>query len=382
MEIVAPMPRADLRLSWKTAETQLGLFGPSGAGKTTILEVIAGLRRNVRGVIRVGDATWLDTDRGVNLPPEKRGVGYVPQDGLLFPHLDVMENVMTGARRARTRGRSALDPGRVLEVLELSVLRRRPVTALSGGERQRVALGRALCSAPDLLLLDEPLASLDRVLRRRILPYLLRVQEDFGLPTIHVSHETTEMLALAREVIVLADGKPAARGDPRDVLIDSVAAGAEAVENVMRGRVLRVDRSVAELSLAPGIDIVVARQELEPDVEAIVALRAEDVIVATTPSAGLSAQNDLPAEIVALHDPSVDEGQEGAVLVSCTLPGSTIRLAAIVTSRAVSRLALRQGMNVRLLFKAQAVRVLGSIERTSSRSRDVETGDQAASHGN
>src|SRR5262245_13651917 len=366
MEIGVPLPRAGLSLSWETSEKQLGLFGPSGAGKTTVLEAIAGLRRDVRGVIQVGDATWLDSDKGVNLPPERRGVGYVPQDTLLFPHLDVVGNVLMGARRARTRGRSALDPDRVLEVLELSTLRRRPVTALSGGERQRVALGRALCSAPDLLLLDEPLASLDRSLRRRILPYLLRVQQDFALPTIHVSHETTEMLALTREVVVLADGRRAARGDPREVLIDPagpLAAGTEAVENVLRGRVVRVDRAVAELSLAPGIDIVTARQDLEAGGEAIVALRAEDLIVATAPLVGLSAQNDLPAEIASLHGPADEAGHEGAVLVSCLVPGSTIRLAAVVTSRAAVRLGLRQGMSVRLLFKAQAVRVLGSMDR-------------------
>src|SRR5882672_887390 len=160
LDFRVPLGRFALSLVWKTADSSLGLFGPSGAGKTTALEAIAGLRRDAQGFIRVNDETWLDTSRGLRTPPEERGVGYVPQDTLLFPHRDVMGNLTAGRRRAERPGAKRLSAERVVEVLELGDLRSRAITTLSGGERQRVALGRALCSGPGLLLLDEPLASL------------------------------------------------------------------------------------------------------------------------------------------------------------------------------------------------------------------------------
>src|SRR5437899_8925254 len=165
LDLTVPLDRFTLSIAWETSERFLGIFGPSGAGKTTILEAIAGLRRTARGVIRLDGRTCLDSERGIDLPPELRGVGYVPQDGLLFPHRDVFGNLLAGWRRAvqaaaplGSEPRRRLAPERVLEVLELASLARRPIATLSGGEQRRVALGRALCSGPDLLLLDEPLA--------------------------------------------------------------------------------------------------------------------------------------------------------------------------------------------------------------------------------
>ncbi len=232
----------------------------------------------------------------MNLPPERRGVGYVPRDVLLFPHLDVMGNVTAGARRARARGHSAFDPERVLKVIEVSTLRHRPVLSLSGGERQRVALARALCSAARLLMLDEPLASLDRPLRRRILPYLLRMREEFGLPVLHISRETTEVLAVAREVAVMTEGRLVAPGDPRDVLLAAAVlqtAGLEGVEDVIGGRVIGVDAAAAAPTLVPGLEIKAPRQDLQTGQETVFALRAEDLIFGVGSSAGLSAQDVL-----------------------------------------------------------------------------------------
>ncbi|MGH9869793.1 MAG: molybdenum ABC transporter ATP-binding protein [Candidatus Polarisedimenticolia bacterium] len=362
LDITVPLSLFELRLTWDTREKELGLFGPSGAGKTTVLESIAGLRRNVRGVIRVGETTWLDTDRRVNLPPERRGVGYVPQDVLLFPHLDVMGNVTAGARRARDQGESAFDPRRVLEVLELWPLRGRPVGSLSGGERQRVALARAVCSGPRLLMLDEPLASLDRPLRRKILPYLLRLREEFDLPTLYVSHETTEVLALTREVVVMSEGRLTGRGDPHDLLIAATLLPAEGLgefENVMRGRVVKVDGAVADLSLAPGLEVSAPCRDLRVGNEALFALRADDVIIASGPPAGLSAQNSIPAEIASLRPYVVEPGHQVTIVVSSRLGKSDLRWTTLVTPRAAARLGLHEGMQVRLIFKAHACRLLG-----------------------
>ena len=178
------------------------LFGPSGAGKTTTLDAIAGLRRPSGGRIAVGDRVLFEANRRINLPPHARRIGYVPQEPALFPHMSVRRNVLYGRRPGQKLSVDVV--GKMLEVGEF--LDRR-VPDLSGGERQRVALARALMSAPDVLLLDEPLAAVDLERRRRILPYLLRVRDDLGVPVIYVSHDRGEIDQLADRVIVLDGGR-------------------------------------------------------------------------------------------------------------------------------------------------------------------------------
>ncbi|HXT31693.1 MAG TPA: ATP-binding cassette domain-containing protein [Vicinamibacterales bacterium] len=187
---------AAIRIEARTA----ALFGPSGAGKTTILDAIAGLRTPRRGSIAIGGRVLFSSGQGVNLPPHQRHVGYVPQDVALFPHMDVRRNLLYG----RHPGVSP-DLDRVVGMLEIDRLLDRRVTDLSGGERQRVAVGRALMSGPSLLLLDEPLAAVDVPLRRRILPYLQRVRDELRIPIVYVSHDRDEVAELA-EVVVLIDG--------------------------------------------------------------------------------------------------------------------------------------------------------------------------------
>jgi molybdate transport system ATP-binding protein len=176
------------------------LFGPSGAGKTTILDAIAGLRSPRRGTIVVDGRVLFSSDTGINVPAHHRHVGYVPQDVALFPHMLVRGNLLYG----RHPGVSP-DLVRVVGMLEIEALLDRRVTELSGGERQRVALGRALMSGPSLLLLDEPLAAVDVPLRRRILPYLRRVRDELTVPIIYVSHDREEVDELA-DVVVKVDG--------------------------------------------------------------------------------------------------------------------------------------------------------------------------------
>jgi len=185
----------------------VGLFGPSGAGKTSVLESIAGLRTPGAGVIRIGSRTLLDTAAGVALPPHRRRVGYVPQDVALFPHLSVRRNILYGADE---RGDGDLDP--VLRLLELDPLLGRDVAGLSGGERQRVAIARALMTAPELLLLDEPLAALDIGLRDRVLSYLARIRDELAVPMVYVSHTEAEVRAIADWVLVLDRGRVTRRG--------------------------------------------------------------------------------------------------------------------------------------------------------------------------
>jgi molybdate transport system ATP-binding protein len=178
------------------------LFGPSGAGKTTILDAIAGLRTPRRGSITVNGRVLYSSGAGINLPPHHRHIGYVPQDVALFPHMLVRGNLLYG----RHPGVSP-DLDRVVGMLEIDALLGRRVTDLSGGERQRVALGRALMSGPSLLLLDEPLAAVDVPLRRRILPYLRRVRDELTVPIIYVSHDRDEVDELADVVVRIDSGR-------------------------------------------------------------------------------------------------------------------------------------------------------------------------------
>ena len=202
-----------LELHQRIEARTVALFGPSGAGKTTTLDAIAGLRRPARGEIRIGTHALFASEGGVDLPAHARRVGYVPQDVALFPHLNVRRNIMYGAGR---NGETL--PTTVLELLELDGLLSRRIDGLSGGERQRVALARALMSGPDLLLLDEPLAALDLGLRDRILPYLERVRDEIGTPMIYVSHIAAEVQRIADWVVVLDGGRVVRSGPPGDAL--------------------------------------------------------------------------------------------------------------------------------------------------------------------
>jgi molybdate transport system ATP-binding protein len=183
----------------------IGLFGGSGAGKTTLLEVVAGLRHATSGRIAVDNQVLLDTVAGIFLPPEQRGTGYVPQDLALFPHLSVRRNLVYGQKSAG--GTSGIQFGYVAEVLEIESLLERSIAQLSGGQKQRVAFARALLASPRLLLMDEPLASLDQELKLKIIPYLKRIRDEFKIPMLYVSHSPDEVIELCDQVMVMREGR-------------------------------------------------------------------------------------------------------------------------------------------------------------------------------
>ena len=180
----------------------VALFGRSGAGKTTVLDSIAGLRRPTAGAIEVGGQVLFNSERNLDLRPPARRVGYVSQDVALFPHMNVRKNILYGTGRG-----GSISPDTVIRLLEISPLVDRRITGLSGGERQRVAIARALMSGPDLLLLDEPLAAVEQSLRERILPYIERVRDELGTPLIYVSHSLDEVRRIADRMIVLEEGR-------------------------------------------------------------------------------------------------------------------------------------------------------------------------------
>jgi molybdate transport system ATP-binding protein len=220
LDVVLTQGDFRLEVHERLAAGALALVGPSGAGKTSLIEAIAGLRPLDRGEIRMGGRVLFSGDARINLPPRDRGVGYVPQDALLFPHLTVRRNILYGATRG---GTLALD--RVLAMLEIGGLVDRRIHGLSGGERQRVALARALMTSPSLLLLDEPLAALDPSLRWRIVPYLARVRDELGIPLIYVSHDADVVRALADTIVALDRGRVAFAGPAGDFQDPAAGAG-------------------------------------------------------------------------------------------------------------------------------------------------------------
>ena len=200
-----------LDVSFESDSRVTGLFGASGAGKTSIINMIAGLIRPDRGTVRIDGATLDDTDTQTHVPPHRRRIGYVFQEARLFPHLSVAQNLDYG-RRMNGLPRDETHVQRIVGLLDIGRLLTRRSGQLSGGERQRVALGRALLSKPRLLLLDEPLGALDDSRKAEILPYLIRLRDDDSVPMVYVSHDADEMRQLAGRVVILKRGRVAAFG--------------------------------------------------------------------------------------------------------------------------------------------------------------------------
>jgi molybdate transport system ATP-binding protein len=216
-----PLAHFTLELDLELAGRVTGIFGRSGAGKTSLLDVVAGLRRPAAGRVRLNGAVLTDAAAGVFAPPEKRTLGYVPQDGALFPHLTVRQNLDYGLKPPPA---GPLTREHVTEVLQIGGLAERKPATLSGGERQRVALARALLARPRLLLLDEPLASLDHALKAKAIPYFQRIRDEFAIPLLYVSHDPDEVVALCDEVIVLEAGRCTRRGRPAEIFQPSPRA--------------------------------------------------------------------------------------------------------------------------------------------------------------
>jgi molybdate transport system ATP-binding protein len=348
------LARFRLQVEARLAGSVTAVMGPSGSGKTSLLEAIAGLRQVARGRIVVGGTVLFDAAAGVRLPPERRRVGYVPQDAGLFPHLTALANVRFGARGDGARVRTAI------ETLEIaSVLDRYPAT-LSGGEKQRVALARALASDPQVLLLDEPLAALDVELRERIVPYLLRVRDEWKVPALYVTHNVGEALGVAESVLVLREGRVEAHGPALDLLaLPTVSVAAEAgIENVLHGRIVAHDERAGTTRVVLDDGAPMAIPPATPRAvgdRVTLAIRAEDILVAVEPPRGLSARNVIEARIVALERVAHD------VLLRCvpaSAAGSHRSWLVRVTPSAVDALGLVGGQVVWLAIKSHSVRVL------------------------
>ncbi|MEQ8327377.1 MAG: molybdenum ABC transporter ATP-binding protein [Parvibaculum sp.] len=346
-----------LDVSFEAPPGVTGIIGASGAGKTMALQTIAGLGRPDKARIALGDEIFADTAEGISLPPDKRNIGYVFQEARLFPHMTVAANLDYGAKR---RGPGApASRGEVIDLLGIAPLLDRHPASLSGGEAQRVAIGRALLSAPRLLLMDEPLASLDIRRRREIMPFLEALHERLRLPVLFVSHNIDEIVRLADRVIVFHGGRIAAEGDVGEVLnrldVQGLILGDaedDSPGTILDARILQHDDADGLTEVGGrGFRLVVSKLASPEGAPVRLRLRARDVALATEAPSKLSIQNVIEGTIRRIED-------TGAGQVSVTLEtkdGGSTSVHALVTQRAARLLGLAEGMPVWALIKSVAI---------------------------
>jgi molybdate transport system ATP-binding protein len=352
IELDVRLPLARFRLDVHAAftGTSVAVLGPSGSGKTSLLEAIAGLRPGCQGHIVLVGELLLDSASGTRLAPERRRIGYVPQDALLFPHLDVERNVRFGLAAGPDSDRLFAE---AVEILEIGPLLLRYPATLSGGERQRVALARALATRPRLLLLDEPLAAVDAQHRERILPYLLSVRDSLRIPFLYVTHNAGEAEIVAQEALLLRGGQVEAHGPTAAVLRGRTFAAADplaAFENVFDGMLEPAGPGTGEahLRLKAGGTLVVPAASASG--RAVYAVLPEDVLLSADPLPRVSARNVFEGVVE-----SVDSSGEN-VMVRLRAAGASWR--ALVTAAAAKDLGIAAGRRVWLAVKAQAFRPL------------------------
>lgn len=347
-------PHFQLKISEEFLPGFTVLFGPSGAGKSTLLDCIAGLIRPDEGRIALEQQTFFDSQKGISLAPQKRGVGYVFQSLALFPHLSVEENVgygLSGLPVAERRERIS----KILNAFHVQDLRRRKPGQLSGGEKQRVALARSVVTEPRILLLDEPLTGLDGGLRQSILEDLREWNRTHRVPILYVTHNREEVDAIGDRVVVLLNGRVSESGMPREVLDAprTVAlAQAAGFENLLAGLVveLRPDDGVMRASLNSECELeipLVGSARLGESVQ--VAIHAGDMLLALHAPFGLSARNILPGIVESMET-------RGAMVIVQVQAG--VRFTVHVTPGAVRSLELAPGSMVWLVVKTHSCHVV------------------------
>lgn len=335
------------------------LFGPSGAGKTMVLNAIAGLAKPTRGRITLGDRVLFDSESRINLAPDKRRIGYVFQHGRLFPHLTVEANLLYGVRFVPDDA-AQINFNEVVDVLGVRNMLARRTHDLSGGEGQRVAIGRALMTSPELLLMDEPLASLDAARRLEILPFIERLRDAFDIPIVYVSHSLDEVIRLADTAVILQDGKVVARGQAEDIWnrhdlrplfgLADPARGLGAPHTIIPCKVAEHDRAFELTRLhGNGLSFWVPRLERAIGSRLRLQVRATDITLSTDEPENTSILNHFHGTIE-----TIDAAHPGFADVEIRMAtGAT--LWARVTQKSAMKLDLTTGHDVWALVKSVAV---------------------------
>lgn len=338
----------DVQLRTKAGTTVV--FGRSGSGKTSLINAIAGLTTPDQGRIAFRDTVLFDARSGIHVPSHQRRIGYVFQNARLFPHLSVAQNLDFGARFAK-EPLSVAERRQMIDTLGIAPLLNRRIAALSGGEQQRVALGRALLSVPRLLLMDEPLAALDTARKQEILPYFERLHAQGGPPMIYVTHDMSEIVRLADNIVVLRDGRSVVGGTVEDVLADpanvkliGVQDAGALVQGIISGH--EVD-GLSTIELSAG-QLHVPKIGAPVGAKVRMRIRAQDVILSVSEPKDLSSQNILRARIT-----EIQTGEGPSVAIA--LRTGSDRLLARITRRALAQMQLEVGQEVWAVLKANAV---------------------------
>lgn len=340
VDIKADLGALSLDVQFTAPAGVTALFGASGAGKTSVINAIAGLWRPAQGRIVVAGQVLFDAQRGLHVPPHRRRIGYVFQDARLFPHMSVARNLTYGGTH---------DQARLIELLGLRPLLDRRPARLSGGERQRVAVGRALMCDPALVLMDEPLAALDAPRKAEIMPYIARLRDETGVPIVYVSHAMAEVTQLATSLVILSAGKVQRAGPIMEVLSDPLVGatlGRRDAGAVLACVVKGYDTKGGVTLLAtPAGELVVPGQVGQIGQGLRLRLPAHDIILALQRPQGISALNVIGAEVVA-----VTAGRAGGVAVG--LAAGDAAFWAEVTQRSAAGLGLHVGQNLFAVIKA------------------------------
>ncbi len=327
-----------------------GLFGHSGSGKTTILKMIAGMLRPMAGQIEVNDQTYFDSSRNIELPPAKRRTGFVFQDARLFPHMSVRRNLSYAAWAGKRKSTRPFDE--IVELLGLGGHLDRNPDTLSGGERQRVAIGRALLSDPAILLMDEPLSSLDYSRRMEILPYLETLRQETRIPIIYVSHEIDEMARLTDTLVVMSGGEVIACGGTTDLFarLDlGPALGRQKAGAVVYGTAGQTDREFGLTTVdVGGQTIEVAGADFRPGQSVRLHIRARDVSIAIARPKDLSIRNHIRCTV---EDIQIDE----TAFAEVSLRASDQLIRSRITRKSATELGITAGLEVYALLKSVSV---------------------------
>jgi molybdate transport system ATP-binding protein len=329
------------------------LFGRSGSGKTSLVNIIGGLIAPAQGRVVVDGQVLVDTQAGIFVPKHRRRIGYVFQEARLFPHLNVRQNLLFGRWFSPRDARASSHLAGVLELLGIGHLLQRRPGALSGGERQRVAIGRALLSQPRLLLMDEPLASLDEARKAEILPYIERLRDEIGVPIVYVSHSVAEVVRLATTLVTVDHGRVTACGPTAQVMsrlgVAGLSGAAEA-GSILEAEVVGHDPDYGLTTLATGAGTLqVARSALPAGEKVRVRILASDVLISLSPPVGVSALNILPGTIAEIGE----RRPGGAVELLIDCGGD--KLLARLTAKSVDALKLLPGSAVYAVIKSVSI---------------------------
>lgn len=327
------------------------VFGRSGCGKTTLINMLAGLMTPDEGRIAVEGKVLFDRSAGINVPPEHRRMGYVFQDARLFPHLRVEQNLVYGMRLLPSALRRHT-VNEVADLLDLSALMSRRPATLSGGEKQRVAIGRAILASPSMLLMDEPLASLDNYLKSEIMPFIERLRDEIKLPIFYVSHSIDEVVRLAETVIVMSNGKVEAQGQVESIMsrLDlRPFTGRYEAGAVIAATVKGHDEKygLTELSCPAG-SLFLTESKIRPGTGIRLRIRARDVSLATERPSGTSVLNVFPGTVMEIENGGPRSQVD--VLVDIGVP-----IIARITRRSLAELTIEPGKKVYAMVKAAAI---------------------------